>query len=73
MLTVSTLYCYAAHYDCNLPRIMAASEDKTEDRVLESYVTARSNFFHWVNKWFYRDPTVSEVCDCLLYTAYKFS
>jgi hypothetical protein len=73
MLTLSTLYCYTAHYDCNLLHNMAAPEDKMKDRVSESYVTERSNLFNWVNKWFYSDPTVSEVSDCLLYTAYKFS
>jgi hypothetical protein len=52
---------------------MAAPEDKMKDRVLESYVTARNNFFHWVNKCFNSDPTVTEVCDCILYTANKFS
>jgi hypothetical protein len=52
---------------------MAALEDKMKDRVLESYVIARNNFFHWVNKWFYSEPTVSEVSDCILYTADKFS
>jgi hypothetical protein len=70
MLTVSTLYRYAAHYDSNVLHIMAASEDILKDRVLEQYVTARSNFFHWVIKWFNSDPTVPEVCDCILYTAY---
>jgi hypothetical protein len=73
VLTVSTLYRYAAQYDCNLLHIMAAPEDEMKDRVLESHVTAYNNFFHWVNNWFYSDPTVSEVCDCILYTAYEFS
>ena len=52
---------------------MATPEDKMKDRVLESYVPAGNNFFHWVSKWFYSDLTVSEGCDCILYTAYKFS
>jgi hypothetical protein len=73
MLTVYTLYRYAAHYDCNVLHIMATPEDKLKDRVLESYITARNDFFNWVIKWFNSDPTVSEVCDCILYTAYKFS
>jgi len=73
MLTVSTVYFYTAHYDCNLLYIMAAREEELNVRVLESYVTARNSFVHWVNKWFYSDPTVSEVCDWIVYTVYKFS
>jgi hypothetical protein len=73
MLTVSTLYRYASHNDCDFLHVMAAAEDELKARLLESYVTARNIFFHWTAKWFYRDPSVPEVCDCILYAGYKFS
>jgi hypothetical protein len=45
MLTVSNFYRYAAHYDCNLLHVTVAPGDEMKNRVLESYVTSRNDFF----------------------------
>jgi hypothetical protein len=52
---------------------MAGLEDKMKFREPNRTQQQAKMFFDWVNKSFYSDPTVSEVCDFILYTAYKFS
>jgi hypothetical protein len=45
---------------------MAAAQAEVKVKELESYVRARNSFFLSLTKWFYSDPTVTEVCGCIL-------